>query len=146
MPIPPTKAEMKRGANGPAPVRRNLLWDSTRARQQGQKGHDVAARDGKRGEIVPVTGMLTGEQFVRGVRALHGARNRAACRQGHVCQRKYLAARAAGETLPAPVVIVSPRFEVRLDRAVEAAPEPVHHSGSDAIAAILEVHRKCTEV
>ena len=137
---------MKRGALGPSPARRTLLWDSTQARRVAQRGHDVAARSKEAG-FVAVTGDMSLDQFVRAVGVWKGARNRAACRQGHVMVGRYRAAREAEREIPAPSVIGGDRWEVREDRpAPEVLPRGgASHSGADAIAAILAVHARCVE-
>lgn len=146
MTIPPASADMKRGALGPAPARRNLLWDATQARRQAQRGHDVAARSREEG-FVAVTGDMNLAQFVHAVGVWKGARNRAACRAGHVLVGKYRAARAAEQSVPAPVPVGGDRWEVREDRpAPEELPKGgASHSVADAIAAILAVHARCVE-
>ena len=75
------------------------------------------------------------------------ARNRAACRAGHVNVGRYRAAREAEHSIPAPVHVGGGRWEVREDRpAPEELPKGgASHSGADAIAAILAVHARCVE-
>ena len=103
---------MKRGALGPSPVRVNTLWNKKRARAAGQYSADVSARNRETGEFVRVTGDFGGE-IVDGVLVpnsaacetmdtFRGARNRAACRQGHVLVGRYRVARAAEREIPAP--------------------------------------------
>ena len=151
--IPPSKADMKRGALGPSPVRVNTLWNEQRARAAGQYSADVSARNRETGEFVRVTGDFGGE-IVDGVlvpnRAacetmdtFRGARNRAACRAGHVLVGRYVAAREAEREIPAPTsggVIYGPPTPwskegqaMRLLRPVEAR----HHTIDDAVARIL---------
>ena len=94
-----------------------------------------------------MTGDMSLDQFVRAVGVWKGARNRAACRQGHVLVGKYRAARAAEQSVPAPVAVGGERWAVREDRpAPEELPRGgAAHSGADAIAAILAVHARCVE-
>ena len=61
MTIPPSKADMKRGALGPSPVRVNTLWNKQRARAAGQYSADVSARNRETGKFVRVTGDFGGE-------------------------------------------------------------------------------------
>ena len=149
MTIPPAAADMKRGALGPSPARRNLLWESTRARQQAQIAPvEVAAREGKGGAFIRVTGSHSTEEGMgRALGAYNTATNRAACRAGHVLVGKYRAARAAEQSVPAPVAVGGERWAVREDRpAPEELPKGgASHSGADAIAAILAVHARCVE-
>lgn len=145
MTIAPSKADMKRGALGPSPVRRNLLWESTRARQQAQIAPvEVAAREGKGGAFIRVTGSHSTEEGMgRALGAYNTATNRAACRAGHVLVGRYLAAREAEREIPAPTsggVIYGPPAPwskegqaMRLRRPVEAR----HHTAQQAIDAIL---------
>ena len=135
---------MKRGVHGPSPARRNLLWESTRARQQAQIAPvEVAAREGKGGAFIRVTGSHSTEGMGRALGAYNTATNRAACRAGHVLVGRYLAAREAEREIPAPTsggVIYGPPApwtkeaeSMRLRRPVAAR----HHTAQDAIDAIL---------
>ena len=126
MTIPPSKADMKRGGLGPSPARRNLLWESTRARQQAQIAPvSVAAREGKGGAFIRVTGEHgTVAELGRALGAYKTAKNRAACRQGHVMVGRYVAAREAEREIPAPIAVVG-------DWAVwedHRAPEPLRQA------------------
>ena len=156
MTIAPPTADMKRGALGPSPVRRNTLWNERRARAAAQYCADVSARNRETGEFVQVTANFGGEivdgELVpdrRGMEAIsvfRAARNRAACRQGHVLVGKYRAARLAEQRVPAPVAVGPDRWAVDLNRPVEGLPVGgASHSGAEALAAILAVHAKCVE-
>ena len=142
MTIPPASADMKRGVFGPAPARRNLLWDATQARRQAQRGHDVAARSKGEG-FVAVTGDMNLAQFVHAVGVWKGARNRAACRAGHVLVGKYRAAREAEQEIPAPTcggLIYGPPTPWSAEGRVMRVRRPVdvrHHTAQQAIDAIL---------
>ena len=153
MTIAPPSADMKRGALGPSPVRRNTLWNERRARAAAQYCADVSARNRETGEFVQVTANFGGEivdgELVpdrRGMEAIavfQAARNRAACRQGHVLVGRYVAAREAEREIPAPTsggVIYGPPTPwskegqaMRVRRPVEAR----HHTAQQAIDAIL---------
>ena len=145
MTIPPASADMKRGALGPSPARRNLLWETTRARQQAQVAPvEVAARECKGGAFIRVTGSHTTEVGLgRALGAYNTATNRAACRAGHVLVGRYRVARAAEREIPAPTaggVIYGPPApwtkeaeSMRLRRPVAVR----HHTAQDAIDAIL---------
>lgn len=96
--------------------------------------------------FVAVTGEMDAARFVQALGVWKGARNRAACRQGHVLERKYRAARLAEQSVPAPVAIGADRWAVDLERPVEVLPKGGElRTGADALAAILAVHAKCVE-
>ena len=142
----PPSAATKRGGLGPSPARRNLLWESTRARSQAHaEPVTVAARDGKRGPLVECHGLFSAEAAAVAIGAYRGALNRAACRNGHVLVRKYRAARAAEQTLPVPGPLSSgPVFCVGAERKEAVAPAAVHHGS--ALDAILAVHARCVSL
>lgn len=129
MTIPPASADMKRGAFGPSPARRNTLWNVRRARAAAQYCAEVSARNRETGEFVQVTANFGGEivdgvlipdrQGSEAIAIFQAARNRAACRAGHgVNERRftiaeygrgghvnvgrYRAAREAEQEIPAP--------------------------------------------